>query len=83
MTKHASIWGREAYLGLYVVECPHVAKILVIGQSNGFFLERGKKNPKKKLLCAQPITLPFDANLCSSDRSTRPKSWVQSVRHKL
>jgi hypothetical protein len=26
MTKHVSIWGREAYLGLYVVECPMLQK---------------------------------------------------------
>jgi hypothetical protein len=37
MTKHASILGREAYLGFYVRGVPHFPKILAIGQSNGFF----------------------------------------------
>jgi len=32
---------------------PHVAKILVIGQSNGFFLE-GKKKPQNKAIVHTP-----------------------------
>jgi hypothetical protein len=34
---------REAYLGFYVGECPHVPKILVMGQSNGSFWKKEKE----------------------------------------
>ncbi len=39
----ASTLVREAYLGLYVEECPHVSKILVMGQSNGSFWKKEKR----------------------------------------
>jgi hypothetical protein len=34
---HASILKREAYLGSYVGGVPHVPKILLVGQLDGFF----------------------------------------------
>jgi hypothetical protein len=39
----ASILAREAYLGFYVGECPHVPKILMMGQSIGSFWKKEKR----------------------------------------
>jgi hypothetical protein len=44
MTNHASILGREPYLGFYVGECPHVPNLLVMGQSNGCVWEKKLTN---------------------------------------
>jgi hypothetical protein len=50
MIKHASILGREAYLGICVGGVSHVPKILVMGQSNGSFSKKKNKHTVDKPL---------------------------------
>jgi len=56
MAKHASILGREAYLG------SHVPKILVIGESNCSFRNTPQEKIKKKIYMRMPSLIKGQMN---------------------
>jgi hypothetical protein len=59
MTKHASIWGEEEYLGFYVGCCLIFQKLLMVGQENGSL---GKKKRTDKLWVLTPSLINISMN---------------------